>query len=232
VKEAAGSVKRRTVANPLGLAVLALLREKPMHPYQMASTLRERAKEESIKLNYGSLYTVVGALERGGLVLARETVREGARPERTVYALTEEGERELVDWMSELLSVAAKEYPRFEAALSLMPVLPPDDVARLLENRVQRLDVQVAKLTSTMELARKQGLERLFIIESEYEIVMREAERTWVAALVKLIRTSTEFTRTWKSFHAKSRRSGPKATTVATAGGRVGFRHRRRKGVK
>jgi DNA-binding PadR family transcriptional regulator len=232
VTEAAGNVKRRTVANPLGLAVLALLREKPMHPYQMASTLRERAKEESIKLNYGSLYTVVGALERGGLVLARETVREGARPERTVYALTEEGERELVDWMSELLSVPAKEYPRFEAALSLMPVLPPDDVARLLENRVQRLDVEVAKLTCTMDLARKQGLERLFIIESEYEIVMREAERTWVAALVKLIRASAEFTRTWKSFHANSRRSGPKAAMVAAPGRRGGSRDRRRKGVK
>jgi DNA-binding PadR family transcriptional regulator len=227
----AALAKRRKVNNPLGLAVLALLKEKAMHPYQMATTLRERAKEESIKINYGSLYSVIGALEREGLVLARETVREGARPERTVYVLTAKGARELVEWMSELLSAPAKEYPRFEAALSLMPVLPPDDVARLLEQRVERLGAEVAALRSTLEGVRKQGLERLFVIESEYEIAMREAERTWVISLVELIRGSEEFTRTWRAFHAPRSRSGPNASTPATRD-RTGAHHRRRKGTR
>jgi DNA-binding PadR family transcriptional regulator len=227
----AGPARRRKVNNPLGLAVLALLREKAMHPYQMATTLRERAKEESIKINYGSLYTVIGALEREGLVLARETVREGARPERTVYVLTEKGASELVDWMSELLSAPAKEYPRFEAALSLMPVLPPDDAARLLEQRVGRLGAEVAALRSRLESVRQQGLERLFLIESEYEIAMREAERAWVVSLVELIRGSREFTRTWRGFHAPRSRSGPNTNTPATRD-RPGARQPRRKGKR
>ncbi len=50
--------QKRKVSNPLALAVLACLFERPMHPYEMASTMRERHKDESIKLNYGSLYTV------------------------------------------------------------------------------------------------------------------------------------------------------------------------------
>ena len=49
----------RRPANALALAVLALLYEKPMHPYEISSTLRVRHKEESIKINYGSLYAVV-----------------------------------------------------------------------------------------------------------------------------------------------------------------------------
>src|SRR5688572_13214455 len=114
-----GAVRVRPVSNPLGLAVMALLQERPMHPYEMAATLRERVKEQSIKLNYGSLYTVVAALQRAGLIVARQTVREGARPERTVYALTEAGGRELRSWMRDLLSTPVKEYPHFEAALSL-----------------------------------------------------------------------------------------------------------------
>jgi DNA-binding PadR family transcriptional regulator len=61
----------RKVENPLGLAVLSLLLERPMHPYEMAATLRERAKEASIKLNYGSLYTVIGALLRAGFISKR-----------------------------------------------------------------------------------------------------------------------------------------------------------------
>ena len=78
-------------ANPLALAVLVCLYEKPMHPYEVAQTLRQRAKQESVRLNYGSLYAVVDALEKRGFVKATGTVREGKRPERTVYEMTDEG---------------------------------------------------------------------------------------------------------------------------------------------
>ena len=78
--------RRRSITNPLALAVLACLHERPMHPYEMAATMRERGKEQSIKLNYGSLYTVVDSLAKNGLIEAVEARREGRRPERTVYS--------------------------------------------------------------------------------------------------------------------------------------------------
>ena len=110
-------------SNPLALAVLVTLYERPMHPYEVAQTLRQRAKQESVRLNYGSLYAVVEGLERRGLIKARETVREGKRPERTVYEITDEGSREMVDWMTELIGVPAKEYPAFMAGLSFLGAL-------------------------------------------------------------------------------------------------------------
>ena len=122
-------VTKRKVNNPLALAALACLWERPMHPYEMATTLRERGKDQSIKLNYGSLYTVVEALQQHGLIVAQETEREGRRPERTVYRLTDAGRMELIDWISELLSRPTKEYTNFEAGLSLAGVLPPEDIA-------------------------------------------------------------------------------------------------------
>ena len=61
---------RRKVSNPLALAVLACLAERPMHPYEMSTTMRERGKHESIKLNYGSLYSVVESLQKHGLIAA------------------------------------------------------------------------------------------------------------------------------------------------------------------
>ena len=130
---------RRRRSNPLALAVLALVLERSMHPYEMASTLRERAKHESIRLNYGSLYGVVEALVRDGLIRALETERAGRRPERTVYAPTEAGREEFLDWLADLLRTPVKEYPQFEAGLSLMAGLAPDEVARLLEERAERL---------------------------------------------------------------------------------------------
>src|SRR5580693_3907797 len=106
----------RNRSNPLALAVLICLYERPMHPYEIATTLRQRNKQESVRLNYGSLYSVVGSLERRGLISPKETERDGRLPERTIYELTEPGRIEIHDWMTDLVSVPVKEYPEFEAA--------------------------------------------------------------------------------------------------------------------
>src|SRR5579884_1891551 len=182
---------KRKVSNPLALAVLACLTEHPMHPYEMATTMRERGKDQSIKLNYGSLYTVVEALQQHGLIVAQETEREGRRPERTVYRLTDAGRIELFDWISEIISTPVKEYTWFEAGLSLMPVLPPDDVVALLEQRCDRMELEVSQERSLLQIYRERGLPRLFVIESEYLLAMREAELAWTRKLVEEIRSGT-----------------------------------------
>lgn len=180
---------KRKVSNPLALAVLTCLFEHPMHPYEMASTLRERGKDKSIKLNFGSLYTVVEALQEHKLIVAQETEREGRRPERTVYRLTDAGRVELVDWISELLSTPAKEYTRFEAGLSLAGVLPPEDIAALLDQRCHHLEMEIAQMSHELQLFQQQGLQRLFAVESEYALAMREAELAWVHKLAAEIRS-------------------------------------------
>ena len=173
---------RRVVSNPLALAVLACLREKPMHPYEMATTMRSRGKGHSIKLNYGSLYTVVDNLAKHQLIEAGEAHREGRRPERTVYHLTAAGRTELEGWMSELLAVPVKEYPRFEAALSLLPVLAPEHVAALLRDRESALSKEITSWHA--QLQADHGLPRLFLLELEYHLAMQEAELSWVRGLL------------------------------------------------
>ncbi len=191
--------------NPLALAVLALLFERPMHPYEMASTLKDRHKHESIKLRYGSLYTVIDALTARGLIVAKEIEREGRRPERTVYALTPAGLHELRAWMRDLLRAPAKEYPQFEAALSLMPVLPPEEAVSLLRARalqlsgtIWQMEAQLAELAQQALLAMTGGqalppalagqkFPPLFTVESEYHLAMVRAEHDFVNELVRRI---------------------------------------------
>lgn len=174
--------QKRAVSNPLALAVLACLKERPMHPYEMAATMRNYGKERSIKLNFGSLYTVVDNLARHGFVEAGEAMREGRRPERTVYHLTEAGVAELEDWMSALIAEPVKEYPQFEAALSELAVLAPSQVTILLAQRVQALEKLIE--ADRAELAQAGWLPRLFTIESEYHLAMREAELAWTRSLL------------------------------------------------
>ena len=190
-------------SNPLALAVLASLYEKPMHPYEIAQVLRSRAKHESIRLNYGSLYSVVSALEKRGLIRARETVREGRRPERTIYEITDDGAVELIDWLSELVSTPVKEYLQFEAALSLLAALPVDDALALLRQRSVALELERAQIGAVLSTASDAGLPRIFEIEDEYKQALLEAELEFVRRLVKDIESGElDGVELWRSFHA------------------------------
>jgi DNA-binding PadR family transcriptional regulator len=194
---------QRKISNPLALAVMALLYERPMHPYEMVSTMKERGKHESVRLRYSSLYSVVEALEREGLISPRETMREGRRPERTVYELTEEGRVELLSWLRELLREPVKEYTQFAAGLTFLPALPPDEAAVLLEERVRLLEEEVGEMRSRLDAVMEQGLPRLFLVEAEHELVLKEAELSWVRELVRVIRDGTlGGVAEWEAFHS------------------------------
>jgi DNA-binding PadR family transcriptional regulator len=198
--------KKPRPSNPLALAVLALLFERPMHPYEMAATLKRRRKEDSIKLRFGSLYTVIELLLTRGLIRAGETSREGRRPERTVYTLTDAGRDELIDWMRDLLSDPVKEYPQFEAGLCLIGVLPPSEAVELLRHRANRLAGMVGQLEAQLAevaqqdfatlaageqlpqaLAGRKSIPPLFTVEAEYRLALLKAEQTFVNELVRRI---------------------------------------------
>jgi len=76
---------RRRVANPLAFAVLGSLSERPMHPYEISTMLRARGKDQSIKVNYGSLYSIVASLEKPRRILMM--VKAGEPTDATIAAL-------------------------------------------------------------------------------------------------------------------------------------------------
>jgi DNA-binding PadR family transcriptional regulator len=192
--------KSKQSSNPLALAVLVLLFERPMHPYEIAATLRVRNKGNSIKLRYGSLYTVIDGLLEEKLIEVKETVREGRRPERTIYALTSDGLRRMQEWMRSLLGTPVKEYPQFEAALSLLPAVPPDEAVALLEARIVRLGEMCEELRAAIEVAVKH-VEALFLVENDFRLSLLEAERQFIEGLVQRIKHDADYVRTWRAFH-------------------------------
>jgi DNA-binding PadR family transcriptional regulator len=200
---------KRRVSNLLALAVLACLVERPMHPYQISSTLRSRGKDHNIKLNYGSLYSVVDSLAKHGLIEATETVREGRRPERTVYAVTAAGRAEFDEWMAELLATPVREYTSLEAALALVGGVPPDEVVRLLQERAGRLTLEIAALESGVDWTLKQGIPELFVVEEEYRKALLGAELRFVDDLAERI-ASGELSGThwWRRMHELAEQQG------------------------
>ncbi|GIJ44583.1 PadR family transcriptional regulator [Virgisporangium aliadipatigenens] len=202
---------KRKVRNLLALALLGVLSERPMHPYEMASVLRERAKDTSMKIQWGSLYTVVQNLEKHEFVRATETTRQGGRPERTVYTITEAGRAELVDWLSELVERPQHEHNSFEAALSLVGHLTPDRAIELLRQRLWTLDADVDNITRSLrQMVEEFNFPRVFLIEAEYRLTMIRAEADYVRALLKEITEgSISGIEGWHAYHRD--REAPKA---------------------
>ncbi|NUR85984.1 MAG: PadR family transcriptional regulator [Nonomuraea sp.] len=197
--------ERRPVGNLLALAVLTAVVQRPMHPYEMASVLRARAKDQDMPIKWGSLYTVVRNLAKHGLLEAVESGRQGARPERTVYRVTEAGLREAEDWTRELLGTPKPEPSSFEAGLSVMGVLGPDEVTELLRQRSRLLDERVESARRTLD-AERDDLPRLFVVESEYALAMLEAQAAWVRALLAELSEGTfPDLDAWRAFHVTGR---------------------------
>jgi DNA-binding PadR family transcriptional regulator len=192
--------EKRKVANLMALAVLATVVQRPMHRYEMASLMRARGKERDMGIKWGSLYTVVQNLERSGYVEAIGVSRQGARPERTVYQITDAGRDELVAWTRELIAEPEAEHTRFIAGLSVLAVLAPQDVIDLLRTRLERLSVSIDALTAGLEQA--SHVPRLFLIEDEYRIAMTRAEADWTRSLLDELTAGTfPHLDAWRRFH-------------------------------
>ena len=195
---------KRKVGNLLALAVLSYLSRQPMHPYELGRTLRDNDDGRSIKFTHGSLYMVVGQLERAGFVAAQETNRDGARPERTVYALTDAGRAELRDWLRDLVGDPKHEYPQFVAALSLIGALPPSEVLPLLRQRLSRLTEQQAEIRALIDEGLAQGVPGLFLVEEEYRLALLAADISFVESFrTRITDPATGWGRTWAQFHGE-----------------------------
>ena len=158
-----------------------------MHPYRMQRLLKERGKDEVINVRQrASLYQTIERLERERLISAQRTIRDDRWPERTVYKITSRGRAVALDWMREILSTPAKEYPEFPAAISFLPLLSPEDALHQLELRAKAVEAELDRMDEALKQAAP--VPRLFLLEMEYMRAVQAAELTWVNSIIKDLR--------------------------------------------
>jgi DNA-binding PadR family transcriptional regulator len=167
----------------LGLIVLWLLVEEPMHVYRMQKLIEAFGKDRVVNVrSRASLYQALERLMRHGLVEVRETVRSAGYPDRVVYAITDAGRETAEEWLREMLRTTDGEYPEFVAAVSVLFGLEPDDARAQLEQRAERLAAELAEIEALV--AENPALPRLFLLEEEYRRAVVTAELEWVRAVV------------------------------------------------
>jgi DNA-binding PadR family transcriptional regulator len=175
-------VKPELVIGIWELAVLATLRETPMHPYQMQRLLEHRHKDKILVLKRGSLYHAIGRLQRAALIEQTETGRNGRRPERTTYRLTSAGREVLLGTLKKIVATPRRESSEFMAAVSFLVHLTPAESLPYLKERAGLLQEEIERQRAILRDA-GQLVDRINLIENEYLLAMLMAERQWVMRL-------------------------------------------------
>src|SRR6478752_2015832 len=167
---------------PLGVMVLALLREGDMHPYEMMRMMRHRRDDRLVPIQNGTFYHTVGRLQRAGLLDEVGVDRDGNRPERTTYTLTDSGREVVLEWVR-------RELPRtdrpaeFRVALAESHNLPREEVADLLATRRASLAANLEMNARGLADAGLRGVPQQYLVEVDREAALLESELAWLDRL-------------------------------------------------
>ncbi len=182
---------RRALDNPIVLAVLGLLLEQRMHPYQMLHELQERSDSHAAAVTRGTLYNTVAAMTEAGWVATQGQERSGNRPERTVYELTPAGHEELVRRLDSQIRNPQREFSAFLGAVTYLGALGPREAVEALTERAGHLQQRTAADERRLADALAAGVPRLHVIEAEYALSLARAETAWIDAVIEDIRTGS-----------------------------------------
>jgi DNA-binding PadR family transcriptional regulator len=162
---------------PLGVSVLALLRERPMHGYEMFQTLVTRREDRIVKVRPGSLYHVVYRLAQENLIRPTATGRDGNRPERTTFEITDAGLGALTDRVRELVATPVNEFPRFVAGLAEIHNLDRETAVAAVRSRVAALEADAAEISSVRDAG---SAPAMYLTALDYLLATTRSKLDWL----------------------------------------------------
>jgi DNA-binding PadR family transcriptional regulator len=173
--------------------LLLNLLQGPSHAYRLHKVLEQTGKARIV--NFKTRASVYQALERlaaDGLVTPVGTTSNARYPDRTEYAITEQGREAANEWMRELLQSTGPSSAGFIVALSAMFVLAPDDARRQLEARRVQLAAELAETVNAIDgPGVPPGLPRLFLLDEDYRRTVLTTELAWTDQLIAELAAGT-----------------------------------------
>lgn len=158
----------------LELAVLGLLKEKPMHGYELKKRLVDQLGHFG-QFSYGSLYPTLKRLSKQRAV-EMEYARGETPRRKNVYRITGEGERLFEALLEESGPGITGERNAFMFRLAFFRYMKPETRRRLLEGRRGYLQGRLAKMAASLKNLRDRmdaysvELMRYGVDEAEHDI--------------------------------------------------------------
>lgn len=137
------------------LLVLGTIRiMQPVHGYDVRRELLSWRLGDLANVKPGSIYGAIRTLERDGCVAVHSRGTDSSRPERTVYVLTPEGDKEFMLLLREAWWTVRRPAEPLIPALTLMVFFPREEMVRALQARIGALQADLDSAAFTRQSIR------------------------------------------------------------------------------
>lgn len=171
------------------LFVLGVLNQRDAHGYEIKEIAREWRLEKWSDIGYGSIYHALGAVQKEGLIREIAVEQEGGRPPRSVYRITDAGRAALLDLVRETAVTGFDERHPINLAIGFLVLLPAEERAALLEERLRRLEIAQGQVAARREELLPLGERAPWVIATlDHDLGHREFEIRWTRALLDQVR--------------------------------------------
>jgi len=123
------------------LLILGVVRIfQPVHGYDVRRELLSWRANEWASVSPGSIYNALKSLTRDGLLEVVGTGQVGARPERTTYRLTADGEKEFQSLLRETWWTVQRPIDPLMPALAFLNAMRRDELVAAIDHRIAHIE--------------------------------------------------------------------------------------------
>lgn len=165
----------------IDMAILGLLKERPMHGYELKKRL-SYLLGHFWTVSYGSLYPALKRLEKVNAIERAYSVKKKTR-NRNVYRITEDGMSMFMSMLTETITEKAlADTDKFDVRMAFFQYLEPETRIKMLEKRRKCLEDQVAKVKAYRRTSREQDRYRSGLLRHKAEIA--KSDIRWLDKLI------------------------------------------------
>ena len=167
----------------IDLIVLGILKKESLSAYDIQKIVEYRNISKWVKISTPSIYKKVIQLEKKGFMKG-DIVKEGNMAEKTVYSLTEEGEKQFEKLMLEIASKPVRIFLDFNAVIVNLDSLPKEKQKSCLteiENNMETLKGYIEENVSLKEHLPEIPKTGMAVLEQQ--LILAQALETWIEEL-------------------------------------------------
>lgn len=177
----------------IALLILSFIAEKPLNPYEIKKVLERLSIDKWFPMGSSSIYATIKALVKKDYISGKK-IKEGNMPEKTIYAITPQGQEALQHTLTAYLSEQEQVTSEFDLAILSVCHLNKEAALEALHQHRHWVEQEIA--------ARQQAYTRLQdsghtpypgLIIIKHAIDKREAELKTVNELIKYVKADTEW---------------------------------------
>jgi len=174
----------------LDLILLGVLMHGPRHGYEIKKFIDDELSNFT-NISSGPIYYALGGLEKRGLV--RKTVEKpGKRPERYVYYITGQGEKEFYKLIYRNFLILERPLINLDVSLYFLDLIEPQMAIKRLKNRLTNLKT-IGDWAKDLEksLIEKKSPYHLITL-ARHTLKMMETEISFVEELIEALMQEAE----------------------------------------